>query len=168
MPTFYRSRPPVVAGGRLCGSTAPAPNGGFFQPSMGTGTASTKGLPAGATGVSGNSCISISPTTRIWNTSSSTARWYGPTPALRERPFFKWLKSCCGGPPLRCGSASAPPRPAVRVGGPPLRCGSAGKREAGGRAGRGPPLRCGSAPKRAAKQPRPWDGAAAGSAPRST
>ena len=25
-------------------------------------------------------------TTRIWNTSSSTARWSGPTPALRERP----------------------------------------------------------------------------------
>ena len=86
MPTFYRSRPPVVAGGRLCGSIAPAPNGGSFQPSMGTGTASTKGLPAGPTGVSGNSCISIWPTTRIWNTSSSTARWSGPTPALRERP----------------------------------------------------------------------------------
>ena len=86
MPTFYRSRPPIVAGGRLCGSTAPAPNGGSFQPSMGTGTASTNDSPAGATGVSGNSCISIWPTTRIWNTSSSTARWSGPTPALRERP----------------------------------------------------------------------------------
>ena len=35
----------VVAGGRLCGSTAPAPNGGSSQPSMGTGTVSTKGLP---------------------------------------------------------------------------------------------------------------------------
>ena len=86
MPTFYRSRPPVVAGGKLCGSVAPVLNDGSFRPSMGTGTASTKGLPAGPTGVSGNCCISISPTTRIWNTSSSTARWSGLTPALRERP----------------------------------------------------------------------------------
>ncbi len=129
MPTFYRSRPPVVAGGRLCGSIDPAPNGGFFQPSMGTGTASTKGLPAGATGVSGNSCISISPTTRIWNTSSSTARWSGPTPALRERPLE-----------------------------------SPGLRPIGG----AHPCAAGASPKRVAKQLRPWDGAAVGSAPRST
>ena len=41
---------------------------------------------AASTGVYGNSCRSVWPTTRIWNTASSTARWSGPTPALRERP----------------------------------------------------------------------------------
>ncbi len=149
MPTFYRSRPPVVAGGRLCGSTAPAPNGDFFQPGMGTGTASTNDSPAGATGVSGNSCISIWPTTRIWNTLSSTARWSGPTPALRERP-------------LEAGKLTH------LLGAHPCAAGAPAQKAADLSRDDGPPLRCGSAPKRAAKQPRPWDGAAAGSAPRST
>ena len=45
------------------------------------------------TGVSGNSCISIWPTILIWNTSSSTARWSGPTPAPRERPPKGWPSS---------------------------------------------------------------------------
>ncbi len=93
MPTFHRSR---VVGGPLR-----APNGGSSQPSMGTGTASTKGSPAGPTGVSGNCCSSISPTTRIWNTSSSTARWSGPTPAPQERPPKGWLSSPGPGPEPR-------------------------------------------------------------------
>ena len=93
MPTFHRSR--------AVGWTAPAPNGDSSQPGMGTGTASTKGSPAGPTGVSGNCCISISLTTRIWNTSSSTARWSGPTPALRERPQKGWPSSPGPGPEPR-------------------------------------------------------------------
>ena len=80
----------VAVSSKPCsGWPAPAPNGGSSQPSMGIGTASTKGLPAGATGVSGNCCISIAPTTRIWNTSSSTAPYHrqhrGPGPSLRRR-----------------------------------------------------------------------------------
>ena len=59
------------------GSPEPARNGGCSQPSTAGGTASTNGSPDGVNAVYGSECISISPMTPTWRTSSLTARSSG-------------------------------------------------------------------------------------------